>query len=83
MLFPTRDAEELASRVARLSINEHETSSTEAGEREVAVSIVHMRQDIVLLYSLAVASHRQQVKISRGVWALVAVGLLVLLKLSN
>lgn len=82
MFFPTRDAMARAGRLQHGSFNEAYESQTEAGERAVAVATVHARQDIVLLVSLLTDCHRQQVNISRGVWALVVIGLLLLWRLA-
>lgn len=82
MFFPTRDAMERAGALQFKSFSEGYESETVADERAVAVATVHARQDIVLLVSLLKDSHSQQVNISRGVWALVAVGLLILSRLA-
>ena len=81
MFFPTRDALARAAELQRKSFSEGYESQTEADERAVAVATVHARQDIVLLVSFLKDCHSQQVNVSRGVWALVAIGLLILLRL--
>jgi hypothetical protein len=82
MFFPTRDAQRRAGALQLGSFNEAWESRTQADERAVAVATVHTRQDIVLIYSMLVDCHRQSVTISRGVWALVVVGALILWRLS-
>lgn len=80
MLFPTREANERAGALQHKSFSEGYESQTDASPHAVAIATVHARQDLVLVYSLLVDCHRQSVKISRGVWALVVVGTLLLLK---
>ena len=82
MFFPTREAIERAAALQRGSFNEGDESHTEANERDVAVATVHARQDIVLIYSMLVDCHRQAVTVSRGVWALALIGLLILARLA-
>jgi hypothetical protein len=82
MFFPTRDALERATALQFKSFSEGHESQTEADERAVAVATVHARQDIVLLVSLLKDSHSQQVNVSRGVWALVIVGLMILARVA-
>ena len=82
MFFPTRDAMERASRLQFGSFSEGVESRTSAEERDVAVAIVHTRQDVVLIYSMLVDCHRQSVNISRGVWAVAVIGLLILAHLA-
>lgn len=78
MFFPTREAMARAAALQSMSLSEGYESRTEADERAVAVAVVHTRQDVVLLYSMLVDCHRQSVNVSRGVWALVIVGLMIL-----
>lgn len=82
MLFPTQEALKRAGNLSARAIGEAYETTTTADEREVAVSIVHGRQDQVGIYSLLTDCHRQAVTISRGVWALVAIGLLILFRLA-
>lgn len=81
MFFPTRDAVERATQLQFGSFSEGMESRTPAEERDVAVAIVHTRQDVVLIYSMLVDCHRQSVNISRGVWAVAVIGLLILARL--
>lgn len=82
MLNPTQDACKRAADLQRGSFSEGYESGTVADERAVAVATVHARQDIVLIYSMLTSCHEQSVIISRGVWALVAIGLLILWRLA-
>ena len=81
MLDPTGDAIKRATHLQMGSLNEGVESKTLADERAVAVATVHTRQDLILIYSMLVDCHRQAVTISRGVWALVVIGLLVAARL--
>ena len=78
MFFPTRDAMARAGTLQRGSFSEAFDSDTVADEHAVAIATVHARQDLVLIYSMLVDCHRQTVNVSRGVWALVVVALLIL-----
>lgn len=82
MFFPTRDAMARAGALQQGSFSEAFDSRTEADEHAVAIATVHTRQDVVLIYSMLVDCHRQGVNVSRGVWALVVVGLLILWRLA-
>lgn len=82
MLFPTQEATSRADWVSRQTIKEWSDSDTPSDEHTVGVATVHMRQDIVLIYSMLVDCHRQSVNISRGVWAVAVIGLLILVRLS-
>lgn len=82
MFFPTQEAMARAGTLQGMSRSEGFDSDTHADERAVAVAVVHTRQDVVLLYSMLVDCHRQSVNISRGVWALVAIGALILWRLA-
>lgn len=80
MFFPTKLATERAAHLQGMGMNEAYTTSTQGTPHEVAVATIHGRQDLVLIYSLLVSSHSQQVNISRGVWALVVIALLALVR---
>lgn len=82
MLNPTKDACNRAADLQRGSFSEGYESKTPADERAVAVATVHARQDIVLIYSMLTSCHDQSVRISRGVWALVAIGCLILVRMA-
>ena len=82
MLFPTQEAHQRAAVLQSMGMNEAETSATEGTPREVAIATIHGRQDLVLIYSMLSSCHEQSVNISRGVWALVAIGLLILVRMA-
>lgn len=81
MFFPTQEAIARATALQRGSFSEAYTSDTPADEHAVAIATVHARQDIVLIYSMLLDCHRQSVNVSRGVWSLVIVALLILARL--
>lgn len=81
MSDPTDRAIRRAGALQFGSFSEGVESQTLADERAVAVATVHARQDLILIYSMVIDCHRQAVTISRGVWALVAIGLLILARL--
>lgn len=73
---PTSEAMKRAYVLQRGSFDDGKTSPTSANERDVAVAIVHSRQDLVLAIGMQVECHRQLVTIARGVWLLVLMGAL-------
>jgi hypothetical protein len=79
MRGPTSKAWEVAYGVQKRTAADEMVSTTEANERDVAVATVHGRQDLILIASMQAALHDQLVIISRGVWALVALGLVLVL----
>jgi hypothetical protein len=73
MLGPTVRAWRRAGEQQQMAFNEGFTSPTSAEERDVAVAIVHTRQDVVLICSMLNSVHDQLVTISRGIWILCAI----------
>jgi hypothetical protein len=54
--------------------------ATQYSDEEIKLFVAHGRSDIALTAHLVVESHKQLVKISRGVWLIAVILLLIALK---
>lgn len=77
-LFPTKAASAAAGESQfRVQLAESR-STTDDSEQYVRQAVIHARQDLVLLYEMQIENHRQLVKISRGIWAIAILLIIVL-----
>lgn len=70
MIFPTRKANQKAGALQRsVRFTEMENrASTSYDNSDAILAAIHTREDLVLVYAVLTACHEQLVKISRGVW---------------
>jgi hypothetical protein len=80
---PTRAARERSGELQASVIRAELDSRTAVDDDAVGQATIHGRQDLVLLVGMQTELHKQLVKISRGVWLLVLIGLAILSALSN
>lgn len=81
MLFPTKAAMDRASLLRILE--DHDAASTAKGGPTGAPPELQSRPNLGMVYSMLTDCHRQAVTVSRGVWALVAIGVFVAFRLAT
>lgn len=77
LFFPTIRAIEEAALVQTRTMDDEDDRGRLYNSEEVARATVHARSDIILLVGLLKAQHSQLVNISRGIWLIAALLLLI------
>ena len=81
MLFPTKAAMDRAMLLRILE--DHDALSAAKGGSKEGTPELQSRPNLGMVYSMLTDCHRQAVTVSRGVWALVAIGVFVAFRLAT